>query len=437
MPRSPSVDQSVVIAPRYRHSTGADEKIAIDWCYRDGSAQGQLTPDSPDEAWQALVRRCAQTPATLLLPADTVSHFHLAAPRGLKRSEWPLLLEEVSSDNAQTLHLHALQRGRGHLELVALSSDELHRWQTWAHTLQLTLAGWSVAFMALEVPDQNDEAATLDDGEYRLFKGRGEPVTPAGPTCVEWLAWPRAWSAPPGWQERHWLEAVAHEESASNEAVRTQSLAWVATRLPAPLPFSGSSARGRSINRVGRLTALLPGRHARLTAVALAVLIAVNGALWLATQMVEGNRQAQHSKASLAMRFTGEVPSAVLDQLADRRDAIDALAQRNHRLKEALSHITPLLDERQWQLSRQAINGQQVVLSWRPPGPPAQVEITQANQRLSPIGETRWQAEQGELTLSFALDRVAPEGLEPEGLEQEGLEQQGQMEREEQDPLNE
>lgn len=111
MLRSSSAGHALLVAPRHRHSPGAEEKIVVDWCYRDGSAQGQLTADSPNEAWQALARHCAQTPATLLLPADAVSHFHLAAPRGLKRSEWPLLLEEVASDDAQKLHLHALQRG--------------------------------------------------------------------------------------------------------------------------------------------------------------------------------------------------------------------------------------------------------------------------------------------------------------------------------------
>lgn len=437
MPRSSSVDHPIVIAPRQRHSPAAEEKIALDWCYRDGRAQGQLTPDSPAEAWQALAQRCVPTPATLLLPADAVSHFHLAAPRGLKRSEWPLLLEEMTSDDARTLHLHALQRGRGHLELVALSRDELIRWQTWAHSLALTLAGWSVAFMALDVPAQNAEAATLDDGEHRLFKGYGEPVTPAGPAAMEWLAWPRAWPAPPAWQARHWQEAVTPDTSASAEAVRSQSLAWVAARLPAPLPFAGASVTGRSSHSAGRLTALLPGRHARLTAAALAVLIALNGALWLATQMIERHRQAQHNQAALAMRFTGETPPAALARLADRRDAIDALAQRNHRLKAALRHITPLLDAHQWQLARQAVNGQQVVLGWRLPRPPAPVEITQASQRLSPIGETQWLAEQGELTLSFALDRLALDGLALDNSALDGWEQAGQMQREEQELPNE
>lgn len=406
MLRSSSAGHALLVAPRHRHSPGAEEKIVVDWCYRDGSAQGQLTADSPDEAWQALARHCAQTPATLLLPADAVSHFHLAAPRGLKRSEWPLLLEEVASDDAQKLHLHALQRGRGHLELVALSLDALHRWQTWAHSLQLNLAGWSVAFMALEMPDQDNEAATLDDGEYRLFKGYGEPITAAGIASVEWLAWPRAWPAPPAWQTRQWQAPITHQASASIEAMRTQSLAWVAARLPAPLPFCGSSIKGRSTLRAGRLMGRLPGRHARLTAVALAVMIALNSALWLASQMIEHYRQAEYNQAALAVRFTGEVPPAALARLADRRDAIDALARRNHRLHEALSHITPLLDERQWQLSRQAVNGQRLVLSWRSTRSPAQVEITRATQRLSPLGETQWQAAQSELTLSLALDNL-------------------------------
>ena len=288
---------------------------------------------------------------------------------------------------------------------MALSTNELQRWQVWAHSLALNLSGWAVSFLALPLPDQRDDATTLDDGEYRLFKGYGEPLASGAPT-IEWLAWPRAWPTPPEWRERHWQEPITHAASASAEALRSQVLAWVAARLPAPLPFPGTSAKHRSAHSANRLTGQL-GRKARLTAAALALLIAINGTLWLATKIIQVNHQAELNQATLAMRFSGEIPPSAFTRLAERREAIDALAERNQMFKEALGHALSLLDERQWPLSRQTIDGQQVALSWRPHAPPAQVTISQAIQRLSPLGDTQWQAAQGELTLTFALDSWA------------------------------
>ncbi|WP_198651312.1 type II secretion system protein GspL [Salinicola sp. CPA57] len=411
--------------------TGTGTMPCVDWCL-EGTTPQTLSAASPAEAWQALTRLAATHPVTLLLPADAVSHFHLAAPRGLKRREWPLLLETVTSDAVDQLHLHALQRGRGHLELIALPRAELAAWHAWAQHLGLAPAGWSCPFLALPRPATPEQITTLDDGSHRLCLGLAAPAASGAPETRQWLAWPRDWPPPPIWRERDCqvvdgaidthLDADTHggagqpqqcgdnrdddgndggEEAA--EHARRRSLTWLAARPPAALPFADDSGpRWHG-------AAWRPRRRTRWLAGAIALLALLDASLWLATSWREDAAASQRQAAALAARFTTAPPADAPTALARREAAIEALTQRNRQLSEALAQATAQLAATPWQLSRLAVTGNQATLAWRYPEPPAPVVVNRARQRLADLGEPQWQAGPGELSLNLSLAANTPE----------------------------
>ncbi|WP_110602269.1 type II secretion system protein GspL [Salinicola lusitanus] len=425
----------LLVAPRERLAPGDDTLAGIDWCL-EGATPQTLSAASPPEAWQALTRLAASHPVTLLLPADAVSHFHLAAPRGLKRREWPLLLETVTSDAVDQLHLHPLQRGRGHLELIALPRAELAAWRAWAQRLGLAPAGWSCAFLALPQPAAPDQITTLDDGSHRLCLGLAAPAAPGAPETRQWLAWPRDWPLPPSWRERDCqvvdgaidTDADTHGDTgqprpcddhrgdgerdddrnaggeAAAEQARRRSLTWLAASPPAALPFADDSgARRPGIN-------WQPQRRTRWLAGAIALLALLDASLWLATTWRAEAAAGQQQAAALAARFAGPPPVDAQAALATRADAIDALARRNRQLSEALATATAQLAATPWQLSRLAVTGTRASLTWRYPEPPAPVVVNRARQALATLGEAQWQPGPGELSLALPLTANA---LEP------------------------
>ncbi|WP_110689002.1 type II secretion system protein GspL [Salinicola endophyticus] len=425
----------LLVAPHERLAPGDDTLACIDWCL-EGATPQTLSAASPPEAWQALTRLAVTHPVTLLLPADAVSHFHLAAPRGLKRREWPLLLETVTSDAVDQLHLHPLQRGRGHLELIALPSAELAAWHAWAQRLGLAPAGWSCAFLALPRPATPDQVTLLDDGSHRLCQGLAPPAAPGAPETVQWLAWPRDWPLPPAWREcdcqvvdgaiepngdtgqprqcddhRGDGDDDAEREDDRNaggeaaaEQARRCSLTWLAASPPAALPFADTSGP-RWPGATWR-----PPRRTRWLAGSIALLALLDASLWLATTWRAEAAAGQQQAAALAARFTMATPADAQAALARREAAIEALAQRNRQLSEALAQATAQLAATPWQLSRLAVNGNQATLSWRYPEPPAPVVVTRARQRLAALGEPQWQPGPGELSLALTLSANA---LEP------------------------
>ncbi|WP_353979824.1 type II secretion system protein GspL [Salinicola endophyticus] len=416
----------LLVAPRQRLAplidasadteTDADTRLRVDWCL-EGATPHTLSDTSPPEAWQALTRLAASHPVTLLLAADAVSHFHLAAPRGLKRREWPLLLETVTSEAVDQLHLHPLQRGRGHLELIALPRAELAAWRAWAQRLGLAPTGWSCAFLALPRPATPDQITTLDDGSHRLCLGLAAPVAPGAPETRQWLAWPRDWPLPPAWRERECQvvdgdgdgdgerdDDERHDGGeAAAEQARRRSLTWLAAQPPAALPFADDSgARWQGI-------AWRPRRRTRWLAGAIALLALLDASLWLATSWREDAATSQRQAAALAARFVGPPPADARAALDSRADAIDALARRNHQLSEALATATAQLAATPWQLSRLAVSGNRATLAWRYPEPPAPVVLNRARQALATLGEAQWQALPGELSLNLHLAADTPE----------------------------
>lgn len=425
----------LVIAPRCRQAPGRADTLTLDWHDSVSGDHGTLTEQSHHQAWLSLAERSQVTPGMLVLRADAVSHFHLAASRAIKRSEWPLLLEDLTLDDPHTLHLHMLERGRDHLELITLSSSELLAWQAWAQHQGIELAGWSVGFLALALPAEQTSATTLIDGEYRLFKGRGDPVTPGGTPSKQWLAWPHEWPTPPGWEELHWLDPTdpatdlqdpttdlleqtaeadtpTSQEASDALGSRAHSLRWYAHHLPPALSFH---ATGKQRSRPS--SGLLASRPLRHFLVAAVVLVALNGVIALGAHYQESSLLAERNTDALAARFIGEPPPQreALDRLASRRQALHQLSARNQRLQALTQQVATRLENEDWQLSRLAVVNDQVTFSWRRSEPPAPVVISRARQQLLDLGEAQWSEATDELSLTLALNQPSPDA-EPSAL---------------------
>lgn len=411
-----AIHAGLLIAPRCRQAPEPAETLTLDWYNAASGDHGTLTAQSHQQAWLALAEVSRATPGVLLLRADAVSHFHLAASRSIKRSEWPLLLEDLSLDDPHSLHLHMLERGREHLELIALSAAELQSWQAWSRYQGIELTGWSVGFLALPLPAEQACAATLVDGEHRLFKGRGNPVTPGGTAAVQWLAWPHDWPTPPGWDEHQW---ITHNENAETLTAtvetdapdsRAHSLRWYAHHLPAALPFS-ADGKQRSRHSWGALSSR-PLRRFLIVAV---VLVAFNGVTILIAHYQGSSLLNQRNNAALDARFIGEPPPSdeAFERLSARRQQLQQLSLRNQRLQSLTQQATELLEREGWQLSRLAVVNQQITFGWRRPEPPAPVIISRAHQQLGAMGESEWSETSGELTLTLALNQQPLASEEP------------------------
>lgn len=88
------------------------------WCWLPTGRQGDWPP--PREALLAGV--------ALVIPASHCSHFQVPAPPGLKRHEWPQLLEDVLQQPAELVHLSCLGRVAGHLELLVVERAPVQAW---------------------------------------------------------------------------------------------------------------------------------------------------------------------------------------------------------------------------------------------------------------------------------------------------------------------
>lgn len=90
------------------------------WCRQPLDVSGAWPP--PADALQDTV--------ALIIPAAACSHFQVPAPPGLKRHEWPMLLEEVLQQPADQVQVSCLARTAGHMELLAMERARINGWLT-------------------------------------------------------------------------------------------------------------------------------------------------------------------------------------------------------------------------------------------------------------------------------------------------------------------
>ncbi|MDY7117024.1 type II secretion system protein GspL [Halomonas sp. SSL-5] len=315
---------------------------------------GCLTGGDLDERLAGL---CRQHSAVLLLPPDAVSHFSPAHPRGVKRREWPLLIEEQVATPVSRLTLAALERRPDRLELVAVEQQLLAAWQAWLNDRNLGVGYWASGFMGLPTPDMPEQVCVLDDGTCWMIKARD----PEFPEVERWLSWPRDWLSllPPGLSDSHWLGPEGTSVTATLPP--DERLALFGRHLPARLPEMPGAGTARQ--RPWRL------------ALVLTILLLAHGGLsaW----------PAMPSPASDAAQAT-------------------RLAQRNTDMAALMERLSPVLDEAPLRLARFSVAGQRLSLTWTMEDEQASVALA---QRLEGLGEVSRGA--GQLRLETRLGNAS------------------------------
>lgn len=346
-------------------------RVLLQASQRDPSAEAMLwwalvAPDAPPGASpleagclkggdhdEQLVGLCRQHPAVLLLSPDAVSHFSPAPPKGVKRREWPLLIEEQVATQVSRLTLAALDKRPDRLELVAVEQPLLAAWQAWLDNHHLEVGYWASGFMGLPAPDTPEQVCVLDDGTWWMIKTRD----PENPEVERWLSWPRDWQSllPPGLSDRHWQGPEG--TSATATLPTDQRLALLGRHLPARLPEMprAGTARRRPWQLALVLTSLLLA-HGGLSA-------------W----------------------------SSILSPAPDAAQA-NRLMQRNTDMATLMERLSTSLEGMPLRLEHFSVTGQHLSLIWTLEDEQASVVLA---QRLEALGEVSREA--GQLRLETHL----------------------------------
>ncbi|MEB3899379.1 type II secretion system protein GspL [Pseudomonas putida] len=148
-----------------------------DWLLVDGDTplrQGQGEPPAEPHARVALV-----------VPGEACSHFQVPAPAGLRREEWPLLLEDQLLQDPQSLACANLARLAGQVRLVVVARQQLEAWQAQCATWGLPLERCWAEFQLLPAPTTGTAWQWRKLTDMRLFRGVLEDGR------EHWLAWPQ------------------------------------------------------------------------------------------------------------------------------------------------------------------------------------------------------------------------------------------------------
>jgi len=123
--------------------------------------------------------------AALVVPAQYCSHFHVAAPPGLKPHEWAQLLEEQLLQPADTLAVACIGRDSQRLQLVACDRQRLADWQAQAVLLGVRLERCWAQMQLLADPAPGAMSVWRREGDRCLKTGSGTQPR-------RWLVWPDA-----------------------------------------------------------------------------------------------------------------------------------------------------------------------------------------------------------------------------------------------------
>lgn len=125
-----------------------------------------------------------QARVALILPAEHCSQFQVAAPPGLKRDEWPLLLEERLLQPVDQLLCVCLGRSPGQMRLLVVGNDVLSAWQQQCAAWQLPVERYWAEWQLLpELP--SPAAWAWRRGSTVLLQQSGRDGQ------QQWLAWPQ------------------------------------------------------------------------------------------------------------------------------------------------------------------------------------------------------------------------------------------------------
>jgi general secretion pathway protein L len=318
----------------------SDTEGTADWQWLHYAAGA--TPDTG--AWPP-PERYRNLPTALVVPATRCSHFHLPAPPGLKRQEWPQLLEEQLLQPAETLHIGCIARDGRRLELVAVERLAVMHWQDECEALGLRLSRcWAELQLLSEAPA--GQAVHWQRAHDLCLTYTHDDQT------RRWLVWPTLFGElPPAW--RH-------------DAQQVFEGAWppVAEQLDT-LPSLLDLRPVRSVRQSSIDLSISQGQRRLIAACALLAL--GWGALWLGQDWQQGADSRARVIQAIGPTATPQQAARTLAAL-ERQRAEHALRQQ--RLTSLEHSVSQWLDrERGWQLHSSRFDGQRWFLTLAGPGP--------------------------------------------------------------------
>lgn len=391
-----------------RRDVTLNEQAALSWALVDMTHPVGSPPLAQGHDTQQLASLSRRHPAVLLLGPDTASHFHLPAPKGLRRREWPMLIEEHICGESDALELAALHQGRNHLELVAVERALLQGWQAWLAEHSVSVSHWAVTFMGQPPPPDADSLSVLMDSRQLMIKTLGEPAIAGAPAAEQWLSWPREWQAhlPATLRERHWHLPLG--ESDTDDAIAR--LVFYAHHLPATLPRLPAPPEATARHQA-RFPVL--SRPARRLALALVVLTMAHSGLSGWQRYLDHRDETTASQARLAGLLGDEgsrLSTAVAEtRLHERLHVRDELLSRNRRVREALAQIGQQLGDAPLALDRMQMAGPRLELAWTLDAS-AGADGAVLADTLAELGRSAWQPGSRRLSLSLELNQPSTTG---------------------------
>ncbi len=297
--------------------------VAWHWALAEGGIVQRQGHGEPPANLQARV--------ALVLPAEACSVFHVPAPPGLKREEWPLLLEDRLLQPPDEVTCACLARQPGHLRLLVVARQQLDDWRGQCGVWGLQVERCWAELQLLPRPEAGSAWHWQRTPGMSLYKGLAEDEQ------EHWLAWPQALGEAP---QQPW----AHMQSVP------LSGDWPSTLAPLDA-MPGLFERDRKVPSLP----IVSRPQQRLLAACL-VLAAVWGGLWLNQQW----RQAQLWRAQV-FAVTGEQASPRHAAQALKRLRESELQQqvRTRQLEDLQAALQAWLrDHPGWRLQAVRFDGQ-------------------------------------------------------------------------------
>ncbi|WP_275286132.1 hypothetical protein [Halomonas elongata] len=337
----------------------------------------------------------------LVLPPASVTRFELAAPKGLKRDEWPLLVDQHRCDEGhrEPLELARLDHTQGRLVLVGAARSRLQDWQATLARAGLSPTAWAPAFLGQPDPPERALCALPADDDWML-RWHDTDQDKAPGRC-HWLVWPRHASLPPILADREWHQPLDDESTLARLNFLGRHLPHHLPR-PAPLPGQARPHPRLPISLEGA-KAWLPWRRTGL--IVMCLLLHTGLVAW------EGHQSTrQTTEQQVAARFIATPDNAddARQRLAERTSALADLAQRRTRIEEQLAAMSDMPDRAR--LQRLAVSGQRLHLSWALEGS-SEAEMDALRPRLAALG--RLTDTPTTLTLEIDLSSAPHEGHSP------------------------
>ena len=140
--------------------------------------------DGRREAGEGLLPSPDGARVVLILPGNQCSHFQLPAPPGLKRDEWPLLVEERLLQPAESIRCGCVSRQGNQLELVSVDQALLGQWLARCADWGLSVERCWAEFQLLADTPAGTALRWQRSPDLLLLKGVTEQ------SRQHWLAWP-------------------------------------------------------------------------------------------------------------------------------------------------------------------------------------------------------------------------------------------------------